>query len=418
MTKRLLSTLIAGLFLAAPAFGEDKDWNVEGGGSLGPFYDSINSSDQSKAEEYKDLGNGWLTEIFARGRSGQTWFDGYGENCGRTDQYLMLRGGIYDVFKMKIYSDSIPHNFLDNGLTPFSGSGSNSLTGTFPDPNFTTWNRLSLGYKRTDNGGYFEWQGLAPWYFRVEGDQVKFDGTKVGSGALGTSPGNGFIDLAIPVQYNTTNVSGEVGYNTGAMNLSVNYLYSKFNNDDQTLTWTNPFFGNQTDTTYLPPDNHFQRVIADATFRQLPLQSTLALRYTWSEMKSSDELAQTALNGSAPNYYGPTNPNVDQFHGKIDNNIFTVALSSLPAPTVDTRIYYNYYKRNNNSTDVIYDANSIVNCGGICESLQYAFTKNQFGIDAYWRFAPANRLGAGYEYQRTTQNSLDYNNIDYNRFFV
>jgi MtrB/PioB family decaheme-associated outer membrane protein len=418
MTKRLLSTLIASLFLAAPVLGQDKNWNVEGGATLGPFHDSINSSDGAKAEEYKDLGNGVLSDVFVRGRSGQTWFDGYGENFGRDDQYMMLQGGIYDVFKMKIYSDWIPHNFLFNGFSPFSGTGSNNLTGTFPNPDFTTWNRIDIGYKRTDNGGYFEWQGLAPWYFRVDGNQVKFDGTKIGSGALGQSPGNGFIDLAIPVQYNTTNVSGEIGYNTGAMNLSVNYLYSKFDNNFSTLTWTNPFFGNNVDTTYLPPDNHFDRLIAQATFRNLPWQSTLSARYTWSEMKSDAQLAQTALNGSAPNFYGPTDVNVNNFTGKIDNNLFTLALASHPATTVDTRIFYNYYNRKNDSTQVIYGANSIVNCGGVCQSLQYAFTKNEFGFDAYWRFMPANRLGVGYNYQSTTQNSLDYNNIDYNRFFV
>ncbi len=42
----------------------------------------------------------------------------------------------------------------------------------------------------------------------------------------------------------------------------------------------------QLDTTYLAPDNHFQRVIAEATFRELPLRSMLAMRYTWSETKS------------------------------------------------------------------------------------------------------------------------------------
>ncbi|HEV2977893.1 MAG TPA: MtrB/PioB family outer membrane beta-barrel protein [Casimicrobiaceae bacterium] len=418
MTKRLLSSLIASVFLAASAFGEDTNWNVEGGATLGWFHDSINSSDQVKAEEYKDLSNGVLSDVFVRGRSGQTWFDGYGENFGRTDQYMMLRGGIYDVFKMQIYSDKIPHNFLANGFSPYSGTGSNNLTGTFPDPNFVTWNRINIGYERTDNGGYFEWQGLAPWYFRIDANQVRFDGTKIGSGALGTSPGNGFIDLAIPVQYNTTNTSGEIGYNTGAMNLSVNYLYSRFDNNYETLSWTNPFFGNNVDSTYLPPDNHFDRLIAQATFRELPWQSTLSARYTWSEMESTAALAQTALNGSPPNFYGPTDVNVNNFNGKIDNNLFTLALASHPAATVDTRIYYNYYNRKNDSTQVIYGANSIVNCGGVCQSLQYAFTKNQVGFDAYWRFLPSNRLGVGYDYQSTTQNSLDYNNIDYNRFFV
>jgi len=420
MRKRLLSALIAGLLVSAPAFAQDKDWKVEGSATLGPIYDSTNDTkDKSKREEYRDLGNGVLSDIFVRGRSDKTWFDGYGENFGRDDQYLMLRGGVYDLFKYKIYTDSFRHNFLFGGLTPFNGTGTNVLTATFPQPNPATWNPIDIGYKRTDSGGYFEWQGLAPWYFRVDANQVKFDGTKIGSGANGTSPGNGFTDLAFPVQYNTKNATVEGGYNTGQMNLSLSYLYSKFDNDFTTLAWNSPFFANNVDTTYLPPDNHYQRIAANATFRGLPWQSTIAARYTWSEGKSGADLAQTALNGSAPNFFGPTDPNVNHFTGKVDNQTFTLALASHPIQTVDTRVYYNYYKRTNDSTQVIYDANSIVNCaGGPCLNDQYAFTKNNVGFDAYWRFMPKNRLGVGWDYMKTTQNRFDYDNIKTNKVFV
>lgn len=419
MTKKPLVALLAGLFAAAPALGQSNDWLIQGAGTLGPIYDRTNSTtDKSKFEQYQDLGNGVLSDVFVRGRSGQMWFDGYGENFGRDDEYLMLRGGTYELFKFKIWHDSLPHEFLFNGKTPFTGSGSNNLSATFPKPDPSTWNALDLGYKRTDDGGYFEWQGLAPWYIRVDANQVKFDGTKVGSGALGKSPGNGFMDLAIPVQYNTKNASVEGGYNTGAMNLSLSYLYSKFNNDFDTLTWNNPFFANNVDTTFLPPDNHYERITANATFRGLPLQSTLAARYTWSEGKSDADLAQTALNGSSPNFYGPTLPNVNHFTGKIDNQTFTIALASHPISNVDTRLYYDYYKRNNDSTNVIYAANSIVNCGGPCQSDLFHFKKNIAGLDAYWRFAPGNKLGAGWGYVNLTENRVDYDVVNTNSFFV
>ena len=43
-------------------------------------------------------------------------------------------------------------------------------------------------------------------------------------------------------------------------------------------------------TTYLPPENKYQRLGLNATFRQLPWDSTLAARYTWSETESSADL--------------------------------------------------------------------------------------------------------------------------------
>ena len=419
MNKRLLSTLISGVLFAAPALAEDGGWTVEGSATVGPIFNSTSGTkDASKLEEYRDLGDGALSNIFVRGRSGNAWFDGYGENFGRDDQYLMLRGGVYDQFKYKIYGDSLRHNFLFNGLTPFTGTGSNVLSATFPQPNPATWNSIDIGYKRTDNGGYFEWQGFAPWYFRVDANQVKFDGTKIGSGANGTSPGNGFTDLALPVRYDTKNLTGEVGYNTGQLNVSLSYLYSKFENDFETLSWNNGFFANQVDTTFLPPDNHYQRLAAQLTYRGLPGNSTFAARYTWSQGKSDADLAQTALNSATAPFYGPTNVNMSHFTGKIENQTLTASLASHPINTVDTRIYYNYYKRTNDSPEVIYPASSFVDCGGPCVSDLYEFTKNNFGADAYWRFSKGNRLGVGWDYLNVDQNRHDYDNIRTNRLFI
>ena len=418
MTRQPLCTLIAGLFLTAPAWAQTNDWLIEGSGTLGYLHDSINSPDSSKFQEYQDLGNGVISDVFVRGRSGTSWFNGYGENFGRTDQYMMLEGGIYEVWKGKIYYDQIPHEFLFNGKTPFAGSGSNNLTATFPQPNPATWNTIDLGYKRSDYGGYFEWQGNSPWFIRFDANEVQYEGTKPGAGALGTSPGNGFIDLMIPVHNNTKNFNVEGGYNTGDLNLSAAYLYSKFDNDNATLTWNSPFFGNNVDTTFLPPDNHFQRVTLNATWRSLPWQSTLAARYTWSQMESTVDLAQIALNSTTPPFYGPTDPNVGQFNGKIDNQTFTLAFASHPIASVDTRIYYNWYKRNNDSTQVVYGPDSIVNCGGPCQNLLYQFTKDNWGFDAYWRFAPGNRLGAGYNYLYTSENRPDYDSVKNQQLFV
>ena len=44
------------------------------------------------------------------------------------------------------------------------------------------------------------------------------------------------------------------------MQFSASYLYSRFDNDNTVLQWTNPFFGNQLDSTYLPLDNNYQRI--------------------------------------------------------------------------------------------------------------------------------------------------------------
>ena len=74
-------------------------------------------------EEYQDLRNGALSNIFFRGRDDRNWVDFYGENFGRDDTYMSLRGGRYDVFKYRAYTNWLPHNMAYGALTPFQGAG-------------------------------------------------------------------------------------------------------------------------------------------------------------------------------------------------------------------------------------------------------------------------------------------------------
>jgi hypothetical protein len=104
MSKKLLSALIASLFAAAPAFGQSADdpMRVQGTATLGGIHNSPSVIDNAQINLYQDLGNGAMSNVGVQGRSSTTWFQGYGENFGRGDQYMFLRGGVYDVFKSGI----------------------------------------------------------------------------------------------------------------------------------------------------------------------------------------------------------------------------------------------------------------------------------------------------------------------------
>jgi hypothetical protein len=147
----------------------------------------------------------------SRGATARTWFQGYGENFFRDDQYMFLRGGVYDVFKAGIYLNDIPRTFSSSAYTPFAGSGGNLLTATFPlaalptNPPTTGWNSFRLGYDRREWGGYAEWQKNSPWYFRADASQVKFSGTRPAPAPTARARATGYTDLAIPQDFKTTN---------------------------------------------------------------------------------------------------------------------------------------------------------------------------------------------------------------------
>ena len=442
MTKKLLSALIASLFAAAPAFAQSDDdpMRVQGSATVGGIYNRQNADDKAKLQEYQDLGNGALSSVGVRGRNSTTWFEGYGENFGRDDQYMFLRGGMYDVFKAGAYLNWMPHDFSTNALTPYNGVGGALLTGTFPNLDPTTWGSFNLGYQRKDAGGYFEWQKNSPWYFRVDGNQVKFDGTKVGSGALGSSPGNGYIALPIPVQYSTTNWGAEGGYQTSTATYALRWDYSHFDNSQQVLSWANPFFGGLLDATQLPPDNYFNKATATANWRNLPWNSVISARYTWAQTTSNFGVPFSQLN-SFPTV--PANnltlPSDSVFHGQNVNQSFALGWTAHPITDVDTRAYYYWTKRQNKSSDIEFGnaptMPTALGCGNVppappanptttawpngnCEPDKFNYTKNDVGFDVYWRFARGQRIGAGYEYWHQDQTRVDYDEVHANTFFA
>ncbi|HEY2815884.1 MAG TPA: MtrB/PioB family outer membrane beta-barrel protein [Casimicrobiaceae bacterium] len=437
MTKKLLSAAIASLFTAGAAFAQTSvdPMRVEGSATIGGIYNRQSAQDPAKLEEYRDLGNGVLSSVFVRGRNSTNWFDGYGENFGRDDQYMFLRGGIYDVFKAGAYLNDIPHDFALGARTPYSGIGTSTLIATFPNINPDTWNTFDLGYKRRDAGGYFEWQKNSPWYFRVDGNEVKFNGTKVGSGANGTSPGNGFVDLAFPTQYKTANFGVEGGYQTSKATLSMRWDYSRFDNANETLNWTNPFFGqNLLDTSYLPPDNTFNKFTLTGNYRDLPWRSVVSARYTWARTTSSVDLGQTALT-TGP-IFGATLPDTSIFHGEHVDQSLALSWTAVPMTNVDTRVYYYWTKRENNSDQIQYGnaptqpIGTSLGCGSVpglaantfvegnCVNELFSYRKNDVGFDVWWRFARNQRLGFGYDYLDLHENRIDYDNMHQSKAWI
>jgi hypothetical protein len=412
MNKKLIALLVANALVAPAAFAQEASpFRVTGNVGIGGIaVDDKNALDVSKLNEYMDMSNGLLTIFDIKGRGSEYWFDLFGENLGRDDQYIAARGGSYNAFKYRLWTDALKHNFLFNGRTPYAGAGGTTQTAAFPRTDPATWNSLDEGYKRRDDGFAFEWQRAAPWYARVDANQVTWSGNKTGASSQGTSPGNGFVDLAFPVEYKTRNASAEAGYSTQAMHLSLSYLVSKFENDNESFTWTNGYFGNGTDRTYLAADNRYQRLAGNATFRFLPLGTTLAARFTSDELKSNTEIGTSYLNGTNGSS-SPSNPSQSSYNGKIQNDTFTVSAASTPMANLDTRLYYNYRKRSDDS--------SVITFGTGEATEPFSYKKDNWGFDVYWRLNKANRFGAGYDYLDTEREGRDdFDNTKDKRFFA
>ena len=165
---------------------------------------------------------------------------------------------------------------------------------------------------------------------------MTFSGTKPGSAANGTSPGNGYVDLAIPVNTQTSNWGVEGGYQSGKATFALRWDYSKFDNGAGALQWTNPFFGsNQLDTTYLAPDNTFNKFTVSGNYRDLPWRSVISARYTWAKTTSDTSTRTVRAQRPAAPSYNPTLPDTGTFNGENVNQSFALAWTATPVANVD-----------------------------------------------------------------------------------
>jgi len=421
MRAKLISMLVANLLIASPlVFAAEGGFVWSGSGSLGLRNVNDKAADPSKLNEYRDLHSGGIATFDVQGRGDEFYFNGFGENLGRDDQYIDLRGGKYGVFKYQLYDNELRHNFGSGvgALSPYSGIGSTILRATFPNLNTNTWNTFDNSYRRQDIGGMFELSANSPFYIRFDGNQVKRDGIKVIAASQGTSPGNGFIDLPSPVNFKTDNASVEAGYSSKRGHVAVSAMHSKFSNGSELLQWSNGFFGGGPtafDKSVLPASNDLWKFGANGNLRQLPLSSTLAGRFTYSKVTDDVALQQTMLGAGGVQF--ATGANSPSFRGEVLNKTASLSLTSHPMRQVDTRLYWNWLHKENNSTQVTFApaAASLQGGGGTvcsaaapCTNELFSYKKNNAGFEGSYRVNPQHKFAAGIDYADTSRERVDF----------
>lgn len=420
MKKTNIAMLLAVASTGAVAQESGQGLRVYGSVGAGVLGSSVSSQNAYKAKEYRDLEPGIITSVDVKGRTPDYYFDVLGENLGRDDMGIDIRGGKYGAFKYQLFDNRMVHNWTFGAKTPYSGIGSSTLTATLPNLDTATWNSFDFSKKRDNIGGMFElWSG-SPWFVRVDANEVRERGLQLIAGANGTSPGNGFNDKPFPVDYTTRNVSLETGYATRQAQFSVSALHSKFTNENDTRRWSNGFFGNLLDTSWLPPDNNYTKLAANGMLKRLPYASTLAGRVSYARTTNSVPIAATALSTSTAGGAGfyATNPSSSSFDGNIVNKTASLSLHSNPTREIDSRVYWNWIKKDNRSTEVTFTPvavpaaqNSNLACaGGPCTTELLSYKRNNLGAELGYRVNAQNRVIGGLDYVNLDRNRVDFDN--------
>lgn len=418
MKAKTLAVAIAGLFATA-AMAQDAIV-VNGSVSVGGITSNTSDAkDESKFQEYRDLGDGGLAGFNIEARGSRQWLDLFGENLGRRDQYLDIRGGYYGLFRGRVYLNDILHNEGFHLITPYAGVGTNALraplsgTGSAMafNTNVGTWNPFDLGIDRRHTGVMGEVRpASSPFYVNIEATEQKREGVRIQGAALGASPGNGFVELPIPIDYTTRVVAGEIGYSSRAAHFAVNVSKSKFTNSNEVVTWNNPFFGGGIDQSTYSPTSEQTKWSVNGLIKQLPWDSQLAGRFTHAKL--TDDVPLLAGFLTTGGALLPTPANATNFSGENVNTTASLAFTSRPTRVIDTKIYWNYYKKENKSSDVIFTGQSANSCGPgsgtICEPERFDYKKNNAGAELWYRLAGHTKAIVGFDYLDLKRNRVDF----------
>ena len=407
MKIKFLAIIVTPLFFTPVTVLAANNIDMDGTAVLG--IQTVDNHDNSyKLQEYRDLPDGVFGEINLNTYKGAYYLEMQGKNIGQEDQNYSLKGGEYNKFKYSFSYDDILHNLSFDDKTFYSGIGTKTLniTGGAVAPE-SDWTNFDYKIERKKYGGKIEISMDSPYYVSVGINRLETKGLK----PLGTGGFSGETELPEPVNYTTNDLNMEAGYRSKTIIASVSGMISSFNNDNKYLTWEERTGVGTMDINALPPENDYNKISAKLIWRALAYRSTLALTGSYANLSNDytvSDLNQTSLTAGSTN-----------FKGDIDYTNASATFSSMPTSKLDSRMYYKYVKRKNNSSVVDYvspadPADTDSNADGLFE-----YNTDEAGIDLGYKLPKRTKAAAGYEYLNTDRtNRLDATSTTDNSVYV
>ncbi len=330
--------------------------------------------------------------------------DLWGADLGLDSRRIFGQAGREGLYSLRIGYAEVPRYLTDGAATPFLGSGGNVLTlppgfpagNTAGMPLAATLQPIELGYKykRFDLGGSVI--GGQDWSYRFSLRRDTRDGTKPFSGSFLSTASQ----FAAPVNETTDQLEVAVSYATRRLQATVGYQLSLYRNENDGVTWSNPFFpvlpGASTGQMALAPDNHFQQVVATAGYDITPTIRASG-DFAFGRMtQDAAYLAPTLNSALAPTV--PALPS-QSLAGRADTFNGGVKLSAAPIEGLRLTASYHRDRRDNRTpiqsyptvtTDMILEPTPRSNT-------PFSFTQDRFKLAGDYRGPGSLKMSAAVE---------------------
>ncbi len=464
---RLLSSAFVAGLLVCPAWGVAQvaleDATISGQVSIeGRFVGQERVS--AKFNEYRDLKDGVTGDfrLLFQHKNGY-YLGGAADSIGLDDQRFSLTGGKYGSFRLELGYDQIPHRFAFDAKTLYTGVGTGNLglsTQLQQDlQNTTTSTANASTLRNLFNGAHtvdlellrktgtvnFDLMKLDPFYFRTEFSREQREGTRPFFGSFGF--GN-TVEIPEPIDYDTTQLKLIGEYSRKPLHLNLTYYVSIFENNIDTLIWSNPF--RVTDSTSataytatsaagssrgridLYPDNLYHNVSVSGSLSELPLRTRVSATASWGWMRQDDDLIPHTINtairtGAVSGVSGVPVP-FDAFDrsvlpansadAKVDTSLYNILLTSRPFSFLNVKGRYRYYEYDNNTKQLEFlgharfDAVWEPHVDEPEASVPTSFRKHTAGLDLGFDLFRVATLTLGYAYENTKRTNREVEHQD------
>ncbi len=401
---------------AAPATpAPASDWSDTGTFDLG-VRGTTYSGDPARYNQFRDLSNGLFAGNIRNDiETKNGWFLSFiGDNAGRRDATYAGEAVLPGSLKLWASWDQVPWLVSDTTKTLYSGVGTNTLR----IPDFvqsilqTTPTQIStvvaaatpftLQSERKYSTGGAEFMPNVDTTLKVEVQHMDRSGVIAGAGSFGFSSA---VELPVPVDHHQSDMTASAERTSGPWLFRGGYNASWFHNDNQSLTFDNPFQATNTAAISsdgrmaLAPDD-FSQTASGAVSVKLPAHSRMTATASLGSLTDNVTLLPETVNTALPTIAldRPTS------EGDIRTTSSTVSFTSRPMPAVDVDVRYRYVNIDDR-TPIFTQTGSRIGYDSTVETLATPNTSDPFSVahntfDASANIDTGGRTMVGFGYSR------------------
>jgi len=281
----------------------------------------------------------------------------YGERLGLDGRLLSVEGGRQGTFGAYLGWQEIPWVGSRDALTFFSGAGTTNqtlpagwVTGNVADMSLLRPNLrpIDLGHQREILSLGAALQSPSPWRTRVEVQHTEREGNFVkGASFLFTG-----AQMVAPLNDETTLVEAALGYVRPDWQLEAAYQLSRYENNDTSVRWENPFpafAGGNRGELSLAPDNQFHQFVVSGFWR-LSRSFNMAGQVAFGRATQDEDFLAPTLNTSLR---VPPLP-VASLDGEINTRIANFRINGHFSDRLRGRLVLRYDERDNSTAQHLF----------------------------------------------------------------